>query len=116
MMADFPVKGSASFDFYFADENVTIFTVDVNALYPIEVDGSEGFAPYVGGGLGYTSFSFDTQNQFGSFSSSSSEIGLNLVGGAEFPVSGSFTPFAEAQFTVGDLSRFGITGGLLFNL
>lgn len=112
MTADFPVTGAASFDFYLADENVSVYSIDLNALYPIEA--SEGFAPYVGAGLGYTNISFDTDNQFGGFSGS--DTGLNLVGGAEFPVSGSFTPFAQAQFTLGDLDRFGITGGLLFNL
>lgn len=106
-----PVGGSAALDFYFADENVTVFTLDLNAIYPIETEAA--FSPYVGAGLGYTDVSIDTNTQFGGFGGS--DTGLNLVGGAEFEV-GSLQPFAQAQFTLGSLSRFGITGGLLFSL
>jgi hypothetical protein len=55
--------------------------------------------------------SFD--NGGGNFSSS--DTGINLVGGADFEV-GTLQPFVQAQFTLGDLDRFGITGGLLFAL
>ncbi len=107
---DFPVAGGAAFDFYFAADNVTVYTIDVNALYPIETDAD--FEPYVGAGIGYTNLSFDSGG-FGRFSSS--DTGINLVGGAEFEV-GTLQPFVQAQFTLGDLNRFGITGGLLFAL
>jgi hypothetical protein len=112
--AEFPVKGSGAFDFYFAQENTTVFTVDVNVLYPI--DAGESIAPYVGAGLGYTDVSVDVDTQLGNISGGASDTGLNLVGGAEFETGGSLTPFAEAQFTLGDLDRFGITGGVLFEL
>lgn len=109
--ADFPVGGNAAFDFYFAADNVTVYTLDLNATYPIETDAS--FSPYVGAGLGYTNVSVDTNTQFGSFSGS--DTGLNLVGGAEFEV-GQLQPFLQGQITLGDLTRVGITGGLLFAL
>lgn len=112
--AEFPVMGSGAFDFYFAAENTTVFTVDVNVLYPI--DAGESLTPYVGAGLGYTDISVDVDTQFGSVSGGGSDTGLNLVGGAEFETDGSLTPFAEARFTLGDLDRFGITGGVLFEL
>ena len=111
--AEFPVKGSGAFDFYFAAENTTVFTVDVNILYPI--DAGESLTPYVGAGLGYTDISVDVDTQFGNIGGGS-DTGLNLVGGAEFETGGSLTPFAEARFTLGDLDRFGITGGVLFSL
>lgn len=112
--AEFPVQGAAAFDFYFADEDITVFTIDVNAVYPLEV--GETLAPYVGAGLGYTNISVDVDTQFGSFSGDTSDTGLNLVGGTEFVTGGSLTPFVQAQFTVGDLDRFGLTGGILFAL
>lgn len=112
--AEFPVKGSGAFDFYFAQENTTVFTIDVNVLYPFEA--GESFTPYAGAGLGYTNVSVDVDtggiiDAGGDFS----DTGLNLLAGAEFETGGSLTPFAQAQFTVGDLDRFGITGGLLFS-
>jgi opacity protein-like surface antigen len=112
--AQLPVKGSGAFDYYFAADNTTVFTIDVNVLYPF--DAGESFAPYVGAGLGYTDVSVDVNTGFGNVSGGASDTGLNLVGGAEFETGGSLTPFAEARFTLGDLDRFGITGGVLFNL
>ena len=109
--SSFPVGGSAAFDFYFAGDNFTVYTLDFNALYPIETEAA--FSPYVGAGIGYTNVSIDTDTQLGSFGGS--DTGINLVGGAEFEV-GSLQPFAQAQITLGNLTRFGITGGLLFSL
>lgn len=109
--SDFPVGGNAALDFYFAADNVTVYTIDLNVTYPIETEAS--FSPYVGAGLGYTNVSVDTNTQFGSFSGS--DTGLNLVGGAEFEV-GQLQPFVQGQVTLGDLTRVGITGGLLFAL
>lgn len=111
--ASFPVSGSVAFDYYFAADNVTVYTVDVNALYPIETDAS--FSPYVGGGIGFTNVSVDIQTGLGTVGGSTTETGFNLVGGAEFEV-GAVQPFAQAQVTFGDLTRIGITGGLLFSL
>jgi hypothetical protein len=112
--AEFPIQGTGAFDFYFADEDITVFTIDVNVVYPLEV--GETFAPYVGAGLGYTNVSVDIDTQFGSFSGDTSDTGLNLVGGTEFLTGAAFTPFAQAQLTVGDVDRFAFTGGLLFTL
>jgi len=112
--SEFPVQGNAAFDFYFAAENTTVFTIDVNVVYPLNV--GEAFNPYVGGGLGYTNISFDTDTDTRFGDSGGSDTGLNLVGGAEFETGGAVTPFAQLQFTVGDLDRLGIMGGILFSL
>lgn len=112
--ADLPIQGNGAFDFYFANENTTVFTIDVNAVYPLDV--GKALAPYVGAGLGYTNISIDVDTQFGSFSGDTSDTGLNLVGGTEFVTGGSLIPFVQAQLTIGDLDRFGLTGGVLFSL
>lgn len=112
--AEFPVQGNGAFDFYFADEDVSVFTIDVNVVYPLEV--GETFAPYVGAGLGYTNVSVDIDTGFGGFSGDTSDTGINLVGGTEFVTGAAFTPFAQAQLTLGDVDRFALTGGLLFTL
>lgn len=106
-----PVGGNGALDFYFAADNVTVFTLDLNVVFPVETEAS--LSPYVGAGLGYTNVSIDTNTQFGSFGGS--DTGLNLVGGAEFEV-GQLQPFVQGQVTLGDLTRVGITGGLLFAL
>lgn len=105
-----PVQGNGSFDFYFADDPWTVWSIDLNAVYPFGVD-NEVFTPYAGAGLGITQFSADGD------AADDTDIGINIVGGAEFETGGSVTPFAQLQATVaGDADRLGITGGLLFNL
>ncbi|MFB6230376.1 MAG: outer membrane beta-barrel protein [Salinibacter sp.] len=119
-LGDLPVVANASFDYYLTDiENTTYFAVDLNALYEFGIE-NQSFVPYAGGGLGITRVSFETQGvdipgggTVGGTSSSETEIGLNLVGGARFPV-GSIEPFAQLNITLGDTQRVGITGGLLF--
>lgn len=103
-----PLGGTAAFDYYFAADEFTVYTLDLNLILPIEMEAS--YAPYIGLGLGHTNVSSDIENQFGG-----SDTGFNLVGGAEFET-GNLQPFVQAQLTLGDLTRFGITGGLLFAL
>jgi opacity protein-like surface antigen len=108
------VVANPSFDFYITDaDNTTYFAVDLNALYEFSA-GDMALVPYAGGGIGITRISFDSQTQIGGFSASTTEIGLNLIGGARFPL-GSVEPFAQLNAAVG-AERVGITAGLLFGL
>lgn len=120
-----PVVISPSLDYYFMDDvtiggesvSRTVFAVDANAFYEFGVD-NQAFVPYAGGGLAITRFSTeDVQTQFGSVSGGSdTEVGLNVAGGARFPL-GSVEPFAQLNATLGgDVQRLGLTGGLLFGL
>lgn len=113
---DLPVVPNASFDYYLTDvEGTSYFAVDLNALYEFGVDNQQ-FTPYAGGGIGITRSSFEFQSEFVSGSGSDTEIGLNLVGGARFPM-GSVEPFAQLNATLGgNATRLGIAGGLLFSL
>ncbi|NBC87431.1 MAG: outer membrane beta-barrel protein [Bacteroidetes bacterium] len=111
LAGDLPVTFNGAFDYYFVDnelnDDLSIFTIDFNALYMFGVD-NQAFTPYAGGGLGVTRASANDV--------SNSEVNLNIIGGAEFPLE-QFTPFVQAQFGVGgDVDRFNIAGGLLFNL
>lgn len=112
-----PVIVSPAFDYYFDGvENFSIFTFDLNALYEFGVD-NQAFTPYAGGGLGFIRSSVDAVDVpgFGSFGGgSSTEVGLNLVGGARFET-GSLKPFVQAKITVSDATLFGVMGGLLFS-
>jgi len=123
LAGDLPVTFVGSFDYYFIDdETITFggqtveadnsaFTLDFNALYMFGID-NEAFTPYAGGGLGITRGSTD----FNGESESNTEVNLNVVGGAEFPLD-AVTPFVQAQFGIGgDFERFNIAGGILFNI
>ncbi|MEF8795501.1 MAG: outer membrane beta-barrel protein [Salinivenus sp.] len=117
-----PVVPNASFDYYFTDvDGYSLFAIDLNALYEFGVD-NQAFTPYAGGGLAITRASIDSPSvsfggqTFGGGSTSNTEVGLNIVGGARFPL-GSVEPFAQLNATLGgDAQRLGITGGLLFSL
>lgn len=105
-----PVALNPTFDVYLIDPG-SFWSLSGNALYPIEVE-NESFEPYAGAGLGIY-----RQSAFGL---SSTDVGINLLFGAEFPAD-SVTPFAEAQyspvFTTGTTTNlFSLKGGILFNL
>jgi hypothetical protein len=119
-----PVVLNPSFDFYFTDDpegiDRSIFAVDLNALYEFGVE-NVAFTPYAGGGLAITRLSVDSEGvdtpfgPVGGGSVSDTEIGLNLIGGARFLLD-PVQPFAQLNIAIGDLTRIGITGGVLFNL
>lgn len=112
-----PVVINPSIDYYLMDDRSTGFgdsvgqtliTVDGNVLYEFDIEDSS-FIPFAGGGIAITRWSIDNENISGD-----TDVGLNLVGGARFPLD-SFEPFVQANFGLGDLDRFGLAGGLLFS-
>ena len=102
--ARFAVTAHPALDVYFT-EGGSLVQLNLNALYDFDIENT-GLFPYAGGGLG---FSFVSDG-------GGSDVGLNLVGGARFASDNIFTPFAQAQFTVGDIDFFALSGGLLFRL
>ena len=115
-----PVVLNPSVDFYFVDEvegtsvDQSVFAIDLNALYEFGVD-NEAFTPYAGGGIAITRFSVDDDGVFPG-DPDETDVGLNVVGGARFPL-GSVEPFAQLNAVVGgDIDRLGLTGGILFSL
>lgn len=109
-----PVIINPVFDYYFAEENLTIWHIGVNALYEFGID-NEMFTPYAGGGLGITRWSVDVDTGFGDFDSSDSSVGLNGVAGARFAV-GNVNLFGQAQLTFGDIDVVALAVGALFAL
>lgn len=107
-----PVTVKPSLDIYFGDDDVSIFTIDLNAVYTIGID-NQVFTPYAGGGIGITSVDID-RGPGGR--GDETELGLNLTGGARFLIE-PVQPFVELNATIGgDFDRLGITGGVLYNL
>jgi hypothetical protein len=104
----FPVRINPTFDYFFVDGNITLFQITGNALYEFGIDNTT-FTPYAGAGLSYLRSSIGNV--------SNSDVGLNLLGGAEFTNVGGFVPFVQGEFVVGgNASPFKITGGLLFDV
>ena len=84
------------------EENRDFSQLSFNALYEFGM-ANVAFSPYVGGGIGISNTSNNT------------DVGLNLIGGATFGF-GNLKPFAQAQITFGDIDLFTIGGGLLFSI
>jgi opacity protein-like surface antigen len=110
-VATLPVIINPAFDYYFVD-GFDLYQLSINALYTFGINNT-AFTPYVGGGLGITRTSVDTGVDF--IDGSNTDIGLNIVGGAEFGF-GNLRPFVQAQLTLGDVDLTTIAGGVLFSL
>lgn len=118
--AGFPLIINPTFDYYFTDDPLTFWSLSANALYPFVADNA-AFTPYAGAGIGLYRSSVDDIEVFGQTveGDSVTDIGLNLIFGAQFLNTGPVSPFAEAQyssvFSDGDTGNlFSIKGGVLF--
>lgn len=80
---------------------------NANGAVPFELEGSA--TPYAGAGLHLGRVSVSG----GGFSSSDTEIGLNLLGGVKFPL-GGLQGFGEAKLGLGGADQFVLAGGVLF--
>ena len=111
-----PVVINPTFDYYFVDV-VDFYQFSVNALYDITSGALPNMSPYVGAGLGIANTSVDeVDTPLGSFGGgSSTDIGINLIGGASVQA-GGFKPFAQVQVTLGDPDLITVAVGTLFSL
>lgn len=118
---DLPVVLSPAFDYYFAssdfeDTSLDVFGIDLNALYEFELEDNS-ITPYVGAGLGIIRVSASGSVEGFSVSNSSTETGINLLGGAIFNIDAPVRPFAQAKTNLGsDFTLFSLMGGVLIEL
>ena len=120
---DFPVVLSPAFDFYLVSDvpegfSVNRFAIDANALYEFELDDNN-ITPYVGAGIGIVrqSVSVDGVNGGFGFSGSTTETGINLLGGAAFDIDGPVRPFVQAKTNLGgSFTLLNLMGGVLIDL
>lgn len=104
----FPLQASGAFDVYASEDDATIFTVDLNAHYLIDL--ARWFSPYLGAGGGVTRIS--GRDGLGS----ETDLGLNLVGGLEIDVQ-IITLFTQSQLTLGStFDRLGFSAGFLVKI
>lgn len=107
------LSAAGSFDYFFPD-GFDYFEVNANGLFSIPMEGGS-LMPYVGAGLNYARIDVSVSGPFGTVGGSTSEIGLNVLGGSKFGGGdSSLTPFAEARFELSGGEQFVLTGGVLF--
>ena len=110
-----PLDAIVSFDYYFpsgapAGTSVHFWEINGNVAYRFRVPARSSLRPYAGGGLNIAHGSASA----GGVSASSTELGLNLLGGTTFTVKGSLTPFAEIRGVVGNANQVVVTAGIRF--
>jgi hypothetical protein len=103
-----------SVDMGFGDN---LFSVILNADVQYSFVIGSAVAPYAGGGLGIGYYKFDTPDNLPAgvdFDDSTTEIGLNLYGGAEMDLGGYKSGYAELRIGIDDLPDLKLTLGLGF--
>jgi hypothetical protein len=80
-------------------DNVTVFEINADVLYHFE-DAGPRWNPYVGGGLGIAFIDFN--NDFPG-DNSTSELGVNLLGGLRFRQHNGSHLFTELRLGIGDV-------------
>ncbi len=90
------------------------FDINLNGNYLFDI-GNPNIIPYALAGLNFAILSSDYDGSGSPIdvSSSSTEVGLNLGGGADFPL-GTLTAFGELRFVLGDADQLVIAGGVKF--
>ena len=108
---------AGSFDYFFPDqgpggggEDFDYWEINGNLLYDIVLAGASNVAPYFGAGVNVAR---RTQSTEGSDGDGDTQVGLNLLAGLNFPLSG-FTPFVEVKIEIEGGEQFVVTGGILF--
>lgn len=103
------INGAADFIIFFPD-GFDWWELNLNGQYNFMAD--DGVRLYGLAGLNYATISVD----FGEFgSSSNSEVGLNIGGGAEYGLDFA-NLYGELKYVLGDADQLGLSAGLRFDL
>ena len=109
-----PIDGVGSFDYFFGTGGLHAWEINANLFYNFTVPKSN-ITPYAGGGLNIANYNINICGVGGCASGSTTQVGLNLGGGAKFKLPHStMTPYAEARIELRTGSAFVLTGGLYF--
>jgi hypothetical protein len=113
-----PLIVNLTFDYFFVKDR-TLLQVGANALYDLPI-GLSFLYPYVGVGVGATSFALpETPGPpvMGG-DSNGTRLGMNVVGGVRFEHVDLrvVRPFAQVMLGLGPIDVFTIVGGILFEL
>lgn len=103
-------RGTADLIFYFdgvEDLNVTEINLNANYLF----GDMESVAPYALAGLNI----LRVGTSFDGTSFSVSEVGINIGGGVNFPISEALVGAAELKYAIGDADQLVIGAGVVFS-
>ncbi len=98
---------------YWSKNNFSQFSIHADGRYYFPTSGT--ISPFAGGGLGLfiTSIDFDSEFITGT---SSTDLGLDLLGGVDIPAGPQLTFTAELKYSLTELHSLRITGGIMYNL
>ena len=98
-----------SFDYFFdACNECTYWEINLNMAVPVN---ATGVRPYLGAGLNIAHISVDVDD-FPGDDPSSTDAGLNLLGGLRFPI-GDLSSYLELRGEIGGGEQFVLTFGIL---
>ena len=108
---------SVSRDVFGVDVTTSDFIINANVIY-LFMNGAERTPFYAGGGLGLNAVSAEVSVPgFGSASASETKIGINLLGGAMFPMAEKIMIGGEARYVIiSDFGHFGVQAVVVFVL
>ncbi len=102
-----PLDGAATFTYFF-QENVTSWAIDLDAHYRLLTIGEDiDFAPIAGLQIARASVNIGTA------SVGNTDIGINLGGHFNIPISG-FNVYAQPKITLGGFDAFTLAAGIMF--
>ena len=112
-----PIEGLVTFDYFFPGNSVHYWELSGNAIYKFEIKDSS-IKPYAGAGLLISHTSVDYNGICGGLgvdcSASSTNAGLNLIGGLRFKGGEHFAPFVEGRLEAHSGSQFVLSAGVFF--
>lgn len=107
------IRLEATFDYFLVSDPAKFWEINGNLLKDIPSVKNL----YVGAGVNYAHSSVDLSDICGAFCAnvddSSSDIGINLLGGYKLG-SGKAAPFVQARFSLGGSEQLYVTGGFRF--
>lgn len=106
----------------FGDASITFLQINGDLITRFGAPGAS-LVPYAGAGLAIVSVSYDADCDGDPFceafvdEAGATDIGLNVLGGVEFPGALGFgSPFVQGRLTLADGSAISILGGLVIPL
>jgi opacity protein-like surface antigen len=103
------LQAYGAFDWFFPGSGLTWWELNANGTW--DIPNMTGFNPYVGAGLNFAHVSVNCGPLI---NCSSSNVGLNLLGGARFNVAQKLEAFGEVRAEIRSGSAIVFTVGVLF--